>query len=230
MSPVPGTHATHGPLPEVPAGHTGTIKLGALIYPGFDLLDVMGPMRILGEELNTLNIEIVFVSHSLVPCFSAQQVRIAPHYTLESAPKFDIFFMPGGLGQTIYTEDPKMVKLIKERVDASTWTFTVCTGSGVLAKTGAIDGYAATTNKAFFEWSAKNSSNVKWVKHARWVQDGKFLTASGVSAGIDAALYFVSQLTSVDKAREVATYIEYTWHEDADADPFADKHPYTASH
>lgn len=110
MSPVPGTHATHGPIPAVPAGHTGTIKLGALVYPGFDLLDVMGSMRIFGEELNTLNIEIVFVSHSLVPCFSAQQVKIAPHYTLESAPKLDIFFIPGGKKSLSWqqTQSPKI--------------------------------------------------------------------------------------------------------------------------
>ncbi|KAG0025861.1 hypothetical protein BGZ82_009800 [Podila clonocystis] len=229
MSPIPGTHATHGPIPKIPAGHTGTLKLGALLYDGFDLLDVMGPMRVFGEEMNTLNIEIIFMSHSLEPCSSSQQVKVTPHHTLESAPKLDIFFMPGGIGQTFYTENPKMVQLIKERVAASTWTFTVCTGSGILARTGEIDGYAATTNKSLFEWSASNGPNVKWVKRARWVQDGKFVTASGVSAGIDAALYFVSQLTSVDKAREVATYIEYTWHEDADVDPFADKYRFTAS-
>ncbi|KAF9285411.1 hypothetical protein BGZ74_001495 [Mortierella antarctica] len=82
MLPVPGTHATHGPLPEFSTGHTSTIKLGAILYTGFDLIDVMRPMRIHGKELNTLIIEI--------------QVRITPHYTLESAPKLDIFFMPRG--------------------------------------------------------------------------------------------------------------------------------------
>ncbi|KAI9238285.1 MAG: intracellular protease/amidase protein [Podila humilis] len=228
MSLAPGTHATHGPLPQIPTGHTGTIKLGVLLYNGFDLLDVMGPMRVLGEELNTLNIEIIFISHSLEPCSSSQQVKVAPHHTLESAPKLDIFFMPGGIGQTFYTENPTFVQLIKNRVEASTWTFTVCTGSGILATTGLIDGYAATTNKSLFEWVAATGPKVKWVKRARWVQDGKFVTASGVSAGIDAALFFVSQLTSVEKAREVATYIEYTWHENADEDPFSDEYPYTA--
>lgn len=71
--------------------------------------------------------------------------------------------------------------------------------------------------------------NVKWVKRARWVQDGKYVTSSGVSAGIDAALFVISELTSVEVAQNVATQIEYTWHEDADEDPFADKYPYTAS-
>ncbi|KAG0348463.1 hypothetical protein BG005_011513 [Podila minutissima] len=111
MLPVPGIHATHGPLPEFSTGHTSTIKLGAILYTGFDLLDVMRPMRIHGKELNTLIIEIVFVpTHS---CLASRLSKSGspPHYILESAPKLDIFFMPGGLGQTIYTEDPKMVKL-----------------------------------------------------------------------------------------------------------------------
>lgn len=71
--------------------------------------------------------------------------------------------------------------------------------------------------------------NVKWIKRARWVQDGKFVTSSGVSAGMDAALFVISELTSLEVAHKVATYIEYTWHENADEDPFADKYPYTAS-
>ncbi|KAF9428086.1 hypothetical protein BGZ94_003418 [Podila epigama] len=226
MSPKASTHATHGPLPKVPAG--ASLKLGALLYDGFDLLDVMGPMRILGEDLHKLNIELLFISDTLEPCTCSQQVKIQPHFTLETAPKLDFFFMPGGVGDRKYTENAKLNALIKERVEAATWVFTVCTGAGILAKTGLIDGYAATTNKAFFEYASANGPNVKWVKRARWVQDGKFITSSGVSAGIDAALYIVSELVSYDMALEVATHIEYTWHENADEDPFSDKYPFTA--
>ncbi|KAG0346715.1 hypothetical protein BG004_001011 [Podila humilis] len=224
-----GTYAIHGPLPKIPTGTTGTLKLGALIYEGMDLLDVMGPMRIFGEEKNQLNIEIYFVSHSLEPCASSQQVKITPHYTLETAPKCDIWFMPGGIGQTFYSNNPTLMEQIKARIESSTWTFTVCTGSGILAKTGLIDGYYATTNKSLFEWVIPEGPKVNWIKRARWVQDGKFVTASGVSAGIDAALFFVSQLASTEIAKEVAIYIEYTWHENADEDPFASHYPFTSA-
>ncbi|KAG0006190.1 hypothetical protein BGZ65_009123 [Modicella reniformis] len=103
----------------------------------------------------------------------------------------------------------------------------VCTGPGILAKFGLIDGYKATTNKAAFEWAACEGPNVNWVKRARWVQDGKFVTSSGVSAGIDAALYIVSELTNIANAEAVAREIEYSWHRNAEEDPFADMYEYT---
>ncbi|KAF8935420.1 hypothetical protein CPC16_007282 [Podila verticillata] len=228
MSPTKGSHAIHGPLPQIPAGVT-SLKLGALIFDGFDLLDVMGPMRVFGDEFHKLDIEIIFVSHSLEPCTSTQQVTVTPHHTLETAPKLDFFFIPGGIGTRTYINNEKLIQQVKARAEAATWTLTVCTGAGILAKTGLIDGYSATTNKAVFEWPVSQGPNVKWIKRARWVQDGKFVTSSGVSAGIDAALFVISELTSLEVAHKVATYIEYTWHENADEDPFADKYPYTAS-
>ncbi|KAF9330421.1 hypothetical protein BG006_006597 [Podila minutissima] len=228
MSPTKGSHAIHGPLPQIPTGVT-SLKLGALIFDGFDLLDVMGPMRIFGEQDHKLDIEIIFVSHTLEPCTSTQQVKITPHHTLETAPKLDFFFIPGGIGTRTYANNENLLQQVKARAEAATWTLTVCTGAGILAKTGLIDGYSATTNKAVFEWPVSQGPNVKWVKRARWVQDGKYVTSSGVSAGIDAALFVISELTSVEVAQNVATQIEYTWHEDADEDPFADKYPYTAN-
>ncbi len=106
---------------------------------------------------------------------------------------------------------------------------SVCTGAGVLAKTGLVDGYSMTTNKAVFEWPVSQGPNVHWVKRARWVQDGKFVSSSGVSAGIDAALFIVSELTDMKHAEAVATEIEYTWHKIASEDPFADDYEYTRS-
>ncbi|KAG0371239.1 hypothetical protein BGZ54_008243 [Gamsiella multidivaricata] len=170
--------ALHGPLPKIPEG-SGKLKLGALVFDGADLLDIMGPMRIFGEELNTLDIEINFIGLTMKPARTSQQ---------------------------------GFMSLIKPRIEASTWCMTVCTGAGILAKTGLIDGYNATTNKSVFEWAACEGPNVAWIKRARWVQDGKFVTSSGVSAGIDAALYILSELTSLDAAEKVAIEIEYTWH------------------
>ncbi|KAG0210054.1 hypothetical protein BGX28_009731 [Mortierella sp. GBA30] len=220
--------ASHGPLPKISEG-SGTLQLGALVFNGVDLLDVMGPMRIFGEESNKLNIKINFISTSLEPVVSSQQVKITPDYTLDSAPKMDLFFIPGGIGTRTYANSEELIRKVKARVEESTWTMTVCTGAGILAKTGLVDGYNMTTNKAVFEWPVSQGPNVNWIKRARWVQDGKFVSSSGVSAGIDAALFILSELTSMEHAEEVATEIEYTWHRIASEDPFADSYAYTRS-
>ncbi|KAG0266601.1 hypothetical protein BG011_001790 [Mortierella polycephala] len=223
MSPIV---APHGPLPKIPKDF-GTIQLGALIYNEMDLLDLMGPMRIFGEEMNTLDIKINFISVTMDPVESSQQVKVNPHYTLDNAPKIDLLFIPGGVGDSILVDYPERISRIKTLAEQATWVFTVCTGSSALALTGLLDGYNCTTNKAFFAMVIPRGPKVNWIKRARWVQDGKYVTSSGVSAGIDAALYIISELVSLDVAEQVSKHIEYTWHRDAAEDPFADMYPHT---
>ncbi|KAI1318131.1 hypothetical protein EDD11_007183 [Mortierella claussenii] len=218
----------HGPLPKIPAGF-GKIRLGALVFDGMDLLDLMGPMRIFGEKLNTLDIEISFISSTMKPAISSQQVEVTPHYTVENAPKIDLFFTPGGIGSHGIGAQKDLMKLLSARIEEARWVMSVCTGAGILAKSGHMDGYKATTNKAVFQMTTSEGPNVDWVKRARWVQDGKFVTSSGVSAGIDAALFVLAELTSYEVAERVAVEIEYTWHKDAHNDPFADMYEYTRS-
>ena len=91
----------------------------------------------------------------------------------------------------------------------------------LLAKAGVLDGYKATSNKLYFDLARMQSSKVEWIRQARWVEDGKFITSSGVSAGIDMALHVVRRLYSEDDARKIAKLTEYVWNDDAANDPFA---------
>ncbi|KAG0380642.1 hypothetical protein BGX24_006587 [Mortierella sp. AD032] len=221
--------APHSPFPKIPKG-SGRLRLGAFVFDGSDLLDIMGPMRIFGEDLNTLDMEINFVAATLEPVTTSQQVTITPKYLVsDTAQKFDLFFIPGGIGTRGIVKMDEIMGYIKTHIEQSTWTMTVCTGAGVLAKTGLVDGYNVTTNKMVFEETTLEGPKVNWIKRARWVQDGKYVTSSGVSAGIDAALYILSELRSIEVAEHIATYIEYTWHRVASEDPFADCYPYTRS-
>jgi len=62
---------------------------------------------------------------------------------------------------------------------------SVCTGSWLLAKAGLLDGRRATSNNIYFNMATQQSDQVEWIPKARWVEDGPFSTASGVSAGMD---------------------------------------------
>ncbi|KAF9951585.1 hypothetical protein BGZ70_000926 [Mortierella alpina] len=218
--------ASHGPLPKLPEG-AGKLQLGAIVYPGVDLLDLMGPMRIYGDQGNDLDIKINFLACTLEKFASFQQVKVTPDYTIADAPKMDIIFIPGGFGSEAITGNPEVLSRVKTLIQEATWCFTVCNGAGILASTGLVDGYNVTTNKAYFEQIIPLGPKVNWIKRARWVQDGKYVTSSGVSAGMDAALYVVSELASKDAAERVSATIEYTWHRNADEDPFADMYPFT---
>jgi len=84
-----------------------------------------------------------------------------------------------------------------------------------------LDGLKATTNKKAFVWSSSNGKNVNWLKKARLVKDGKYYTSSGVSAGVDMTLGFISDMLGSDIAEKIAADIEYIWNSDRDNDPFA---------
>ncbi|HUY37322.1 MAG TPA: hypothetical protein VMV13_00755, partial [Candidatus Binataceae bacterium] len=89
---------------------------------------------------------------------------------------------------------------------------------------GLLDGRRATTNKFAFKWVAEQGPRVNWVKEARWVEDGKFATSSGVSAGIDMTLAIIAKRWDLATAERIATRMEYEWHRDAGWDPFAKIH------
>ena len=72
----------------------------------------------------------------------------------------------------------------------------------------------------FFNLAVMQSDRVDWVETARWVDDGKFVTSSGVSAGIDMALAIIARLFGNETAEAIAIGAEYTWHREADVDPF----------
>jgi len=82
----------------------------------------------------------------------------------------------------------------------ATYVLTVCTGSILLAKTGFLNGKQATSNKRLFSFT-KRIPGVNWIKKSRWVQDGSVYTSSGVSAGIDMALGFVSDQLGHNSAK-----------------------------
>jgi transcriptional regulator GlxA family with amidase domain len=87
--------------------------------------------------------------------------------------------------------------------------------------TGLPDGLKATTNKRDFIDTVPLAPNVEWVREARWVEDGKFFTSSGVSAGMDMALAVMANLFGMDMAERLALGCEYEWHKDPGRDPFA---------
>ena len=97
----------------------------------------------------------------------------------------------------------------------------VCTGSVLLAMSGVLDGRKATTNKLDFTSTVHLAPSVDWVKQARWVEDGKFFTSSGVSAGMDMTLAVMANLFGMHRAERQAIGCEYEWHKDASRDPFA---------
>lgn len=194
-------------------------KIGAVIFPGFELLDLFGPLQMFGMMKERF--ELTLVAEDFGPVQSNQGVAAVAEKRFADGVKYDLLFVPGGAGTRREVANATLLNWIALASAHSEYTLGVCTGSALLAKAGVLDGKRATTNKAAFEWVAEQGQRVNWVRKARWVEDGKYITSSGVSAGTDMALGAIALMHGVQTAQKVATWAEYSWHCSKDNDPFA---------
>ena len=196
--------------------------IGVVLFEGFELLDVFGPLEMFGLEADHFEIRLIAEHGGVVA--SRQGPKSVSDDSFQSAPALDVLMVPGGFGTRREVNNPELLAWLKTRSEQSELVVSVCTGSALLAKAGVLDGVRATTNKLAFAWASSQSEKVQWQKQARWVEDGKFFSSSGVSAGIDMALAVIAKLVSHQAAEQAANFAEYTWQRDADCDPFAQLH------
>lgn len=194
-------------------------KLAAYVFPGFQTLDFFGPIEMLGGMRDDIQITLVAETLDLVPNVNGH--KILPEKTFADSHDYDLLFIPGGDSALVVAKNEAVSDwLVKTSVNAEL-VMTVCTGSVLLATTGVLDGHRATTNKQDFIQTIPLGPKVDWVKKARWVEDGKFFTSSGVSAGIDMTLAVIAHLYGREAALDMALGSEYEWHEDSTWDPFS---------
>lgn len=199
-----------------------TKRLGVLLFPGFELLDVFGPLEMFAnlEDL----IKVHMVAGSAGPVASHQGPEALADVGLADCPPLELILVPGGFGTYTAVDDQVLIDWLADMAGKAETVMTVCTGTMLLARTGLLDGRRATTNKARFGLVASIRPEVEWVKVARWIEDGKFVTSSGVSAGIDMALAVISRIAGGEVAEALALATEYEWHRDPAWDPFAARH------
>ena len=206
---------------------TKPMTIGATLYPGFEMLDMFGPLEMF-SMLGTEQANILMISETGEPVNAAiaenigSGPRVMADHSFAEAPALDIILLPGGFGTMPELENEAMLRFLSERAEEAQFVCSVCTGSLLLAKAGLLDNRRATTNKQFFSLNQLVPGPIEWIKEARWVEDGKMLTSSGVSAGMDMALALIAKLHGTEAAELAANSAEYTWHRDADTDPFVE--------
>jgi transcriptional regulator GlxA family with amidase domain len=198
---------------------TKKLRVGAVLFEEFELLDVFGPLEMFG--LLRDKVEIIMLGERVGPVRSNQGPRGVVDHAFADCPPLDVLLIPGGWGTRREVNNPAMIQALKTQAEHATWVATVCTGTALLACTGLLDGKNATSNKLAFKWVASQGPAVNWIPEARWVEDGKYFTASGVSAGMDMALGLIERIFDSATTQQVARWAEYEWHRDRTRDPFA---------
>jgi len=199
----------------------GASRIGIVLFDGFELLDVFGPVELFDQLPE--HFELDMIGPLSGPVASAQKTEVVATVAYDQAPECDIVLVPGGIGTRRLVEDGAFLAWLRELAAASRYVTSVCTGSGVLAAAGLLDGYRATSNKRAFSWASSQGTGVEWVPEARWVEDRDRWTSSGVAAGMDMTLALIERLHGEEAALRACDAVEYDWHRDASWDPFAAK-------
>ena len=174
------------------------------VFDGITALDIVGPYEVLARLPGATT---RFVGEHAGPVRTDNQILglVADHARADVT-SADILVMPGGFATRNLEHDTALLDWIRAIDAGSTWTTSVCTGSMLLAAAGLLEGKEATTHWASLERLAEYGAIPTT---QRVVEQGKYVTAAGVSSGIDMALTLVARIAGDDVARAIQLSIEY---------------------
>lgn len=127
------------------------------------------------------------------------------HYSFAEAPQPDVIMM----GAQDRPDGEDKIAWIRHAAQGAQIVSSVCTGAFLLARTGLLDGLKATTHHEYWADFATEFPKVELVRGTRFVDNGKFITAGGLTSGIDAALHIVDRLVGTEQAKATAKYMEH---------------------
>ncbi|KAK2756991.1 hypothetical protein FQN54_004959 [Arachnomyces sp. PD_36] len=241
---IVGRQDDTGATPEQLANQKRTFSIGIVAFEGWEPLDIFGPLEVFFQLSRTYKMTLSIISEKTGPVTAVTPQhammegeppmdvgfmlgpQLTATHTYENAPALDILLIPGGGGNVVLdVENNSAVEdFVARRFDQLDYLLSVCTGTVSLAKSGVLNGRRATTNKARWDWVTGYGDNITWVPSARWVEDGKLWTSSGVAAGIDMAYAFTKHLYGPEVVDDTMNIIEYAPHTDPDWDPFSVVH------
>ncbi|GGU53634.1 DJ-1/PfpI family protein [Streptomyces bacillaris] len=180
------------------------MQIAITLFDRFTALDAVGPYEILSRAPGA---EVVFVAERTGPVANdTGSLHLVAHRTLAEVTSPDLVIVPGGPGQSGQMENGTLLGWLRTADTATTWTTSVCTGSLLLAAAGLLEGRRATSHwlalEALKQFGAEPTGE-------RVVFDGKYVTAAGVSSGIDMGLALLGRIAGDDTARSVQLLTEY---------------------
>ena len=193
-----------------------TGAIGILIFDEAEELDFVGPYEVFTMTNEVFardgkprphDVLLLAEHNRLITC--AKGMRVAPHATLATSPKLDILLIPGGQGTRREAGNESLLAWIAGTARSCTWITSVCTGALLLTAAGPARGRRVTTHWRFIDQLRARGEAAEVLEGVRYVRDGSVVTAAGVSAGIDMALWLTGQVHGPAVARAVQRAMEY---------------------
>jgi transcriptional regulator GlxA family with amidase domain len=212
FDPAPPAAPPEGSRLRLTPPATGRIPVAFVLGPYATMIDFAGPWEVFQDVMvpergasheEQMPFELFTVAEKPDPLRVTGGMQVTPDYTIENAPAPRVIVIPAHRGS------PKLVEWIARASQKTDLTFSVCTGAFHLARTGLLDGKAATTHHQFFDSFAREFPEVQVRRGVRFVEHERVATAGGLSSGIDLALRVVDRYFGRAAAQRTAAYMEY---------------------
>lgn len=191
---------------EVNAGDT--FQVAILLYPGVTALDAVGPWEVLSRIPGA---EVRFVGKEVGPVVAeGGALLLGITHAIAESPSPDVVLVPGGSTTPGQMVDDEVLDWLRKVHQTTKWTASVCTGALILGAAGILKGQSATTH--WYKLGALRIMGAKPMPGERVVRSGKIVTAAGVSAGIDLALWLAGEIAGRERAEAIQLVIEYDPH------------------
>jgi cyclohexyl-isocyanide hydratase len=195
-----------------------TIRFGILIFPNVQQLDLTGPYEVFATARGA---EVHLIWKDRNPVRASTGLLLTPTATFDDCPPLDVICIPGGGGVNPLLEDAAVLDFVRSKAAEALYVTSVCSGAMVLGAAGLLKGKRATTHWFAHDFLADFGAIPV---DARIVEDGKLITAGGVTSGIDFGLLVVARLIGQAEAETVQLILEY-----APAPPFRSGTPAEAT-
>ena len=180
------------------------MKIAIPLYDRFTALDAVGPYEVMQRIPGAT---VTWLAHEQGPVGAdTGQLHLLADAAFEDLPDPDILIVPGGTGTDDFLDDERLVGWIRRAHETSQWTTSVCTGSLLLGAAGLLDGLEATCH--WLDIDSLERYAARPTKR-RVVEQGKVITAAGVSSGIDMALVLAARIGGPELAQAIQLGIEY---------------------
>ncbi len=190
------------------------MNVAIYIYDQAEVLDFSGPFEVFSTAARVIGnpdaFKVFLVSQHERPIVARGGFKVLPEYSFTHHPVIDVLIVVGGVHHDEMNKS-EVLDWIYQQAQHAKIVASVCTGAFLLAKCGLL-----TTQKVTTHWEdlgdlKRQFPTLNVIENVRWVEQGKYLTSGGISAGIDMSLYMVSRLKGLDAAKATAKQMEFTW-------------------
>jgi len=185
-----------------------------LLFDEIEVLDFAGPFEVFAvtDELSDHKFfRVVTVAPEKRAIRARNGLSVNPDHDFADCPRPNLLIVPGGFGTRALLNDSRALNWIRSVSATAEIVASVCTGSLLLGRAGLLEGLRATTHHECFGLLREHAPRATVVETDRFTDNGRILTAAGISAGIDLSLHLITRLHGPETAAQTARYMEYHW-------------------